>query len=162
MHIFLLRVIKETLRASGANITDNHTIQVSLAALFLLEAAKKVFMLFVTHQTSHHSVRNPSSDVLKMCMCLLQEKATKESMQRTGSPFVDPVRIGMEKLAGGWLDRILNCCDPEPEDLEVKMKMQILKLIMNNIRMCNIPVSTWSPLYPLHLYKPNSPTVLLH
>jgi len=118
MHILLLRVIKETVRASGANITDNHTIQVSLAALFLLEAAKKVSMLFGTHQTSHHSVRDPSSDVLKMCMCLLQEKATKESKELTGSPFVGPVRIGMEKLAGGWLDRILNCCDPEPEDQE--------------------------------------------
>lgn len=74
-------LVKETLRASGANITDNHTIQVSLAALFLLEAAKKVSMLFGTHQTSHHSVRDPSLDVLKMCVSfkkMLQRRARNE------------------------------------------------------------------------------------
>ena len=111
-------MIKETLRASGANVTENHIIQVSLAALFLLEASKKVSMHFGVHQTSHHTTRDPSDDVRKMCMCLLQEKVTKESTERTGSPFVDPVTVGMEKLAGGWLDRILDNSDTEPADLE--------------------------------------------
>ena len=110
-------MIKETLRASGANVTENHTIQVSLAALFLLEACKKVSMHFGIHQTSHHTARDPTSDVHKMCMHLLQENATKESKERTGSTFVDPVTGGMEKIAGGWLDRILDKSDTDA-DLE--------------------------------------------
>ena len=143
-------MIKETLRASGANVTENHIIQVSLAALFLLEASKKVSMHFGVHQTSHHTTRDASSDVRKMCMCLLQENVTKESTERTGSPFVDPVTVGMEKLAGGWLDRILDKSDTEPADLEKMLTMmKIFTLTTNYIRTCNIPVSTWSPLYLL-------------
>jgi len=111
-------MIKETLRASGANVTDNHTIQVSLAALFLLEASKKVSRHFGVHQTSHHTVRDPTSDVHKMCSCLLRENVTKEIKERTGSPFVDPVTIGMEKIAGGWLDRILDKSDTDSAGLE--------------------------------------------
>ena len=38
---FLHRVVKQTLRSSGANVTTAHITEVSLAALFLLEAAKK-------------------------------------------------------------------------------------------------------------------------
>ena len=79
-------------------------------------------------------------------MCLLQENVTKESTERTGSPFVDPVTVGMEKLAGGWLDRILDKSDTEPADLEENADDE---LITNYIRTCKIPVSTWSPLYLL-------------
>ena len=58
-----------------------------------------------------------------MCVCLLQEHVTKESEERTGSPFVDPVTVGMEKIAGGWLDKILDKSDTDPADLEEKMEM---------------------------------------
>ena len=57
-----------------------------------------------------------------MCMHLLQENATKESKERTGSTFVDPVTSVMEKIAGGWLDRILDKIDTDPADLEENSK----------------------------------------
>ena len=91
-YLLYFRVIKETLRASGANVTKNYIIQVSLAALFLLEACKKVSMHFGIHQTSHHTARDSTSDVHKMCMHLLQENATKESKERAGSTFVEEWR----------------------------------------------------------------------
>ena len=75
-------------------------------------------MHFEIHQTSHHTARDSTSDVHKMCMHLLQENATKESKERTGSTFADPVTSGMEKIAGGWLDRIVDKIDADPADLE--------------------------------------------
>ncbi len=110
-------VLKETLRASGANITDKHIVEASMATLFLLDAAKKVDDQFGTHRSSHHTTADATADIRKMCTHLLEERSTYETEQRTGSPFEDPVVKGMEKATGGWLDRIFKMETDTESDL---------------------------------------------
>ena len=86
-----------------------------MAALFLLESAKKVDDHFGAHRSSQHHISDPSLDIQKMSKCLLDESVTKQVSERSGSSFIDPVVKGMEKLAGGWLDRIFNELDDEPD-----------------------------------------------
>ena len=54
----VIRIVKQTLRSSGANATATHIEEVSLSALFLLEAAKKTDREFsVTPVTKSHCTR---------------------------------------------------------------------------------------------------------
>ena len=60
-------VFKQTLKSAGGNLTERHLEEVSLSALFLLDAAKKTDTAFgVAPRTTAHTVRDPSSDVSKM------------------------------------------------------------------------------------------------
>jgi len=54
-----LQTIKQTLHSSGANVTTAHITEVSLAALFLLEAVKKTVREFrVIPQSRAHTMRD--------------------------------------------------------------------------------------------------------
>ena len=46
--LYMQRVIKEALCSSGANITEKHIMDVSMSALFLMEAARKCDKVFGT------------------------------------------------------------------------------------------------------------------
>ena len=103
--INLFRVVKQALRCSGANVTDKHVKDISMCALFLLEAAKKCDSLFrVPPNYTAHSVRDSKADVQKMLEHLLEKEITKEITSRTDPEFVDPTVNGVDTLTKGeWL-----------------------------------------------------------
>ena len=55
--------MKETMRGGGGNITKSHADDVSLCALFLMEASKKVDREFRCSQSTAHTVRDASRDI---------------------------------------------------------------------------------------------------
>ena len=61
--------------ASGGNLTDSHTEELSLCALFLMLAAKKVDKEFSCHQSSAHTVR----------------KAGQQGHRQDGKPFIGEI-----------------------------------------------------------------------
>ena len=72
------RVFKQTLKSAGGNLTGRHVEEVSLSALFLLDAAKKTDRAFgVAPQTTAHTIRDPSSDVSKMVKHLMENKVSR-------------------------------------------------------------------------------------
>ena len=78
--LFFFRVMKQALRSSGGNITEQHIVDVSLSALFLMEAAKKADRAFgVTPQTSAHTIRNAENEMVNH---LLQKDVTTEVIGR--------------------------------------------------------------------------------
>lgn len=79
LRTLVIRVVKQALRCSGANITDKHITDVSMCALFLLEAAKKCDKVFgVPPQSTAHTVRDAKSDIGMICQHLLDKEITKE------------------------------------------------------------------------------------
>ena len=105
----LFRVVKQALRSSGANITDKHIIDVSMCALFLLEAAKKCDRVFgVTVQFTSHTARDSKADIIKIQQHLLQKEITKENTERKTPEFVDPTKSGLDTITkGDWLQKHL-------------------------------------------------------
>ena len=61
------RVFKQTLRSAGGNLTTKHVEDVSLCALFLMEASKKADHLFkVPPPSTAHTIRDSDKDIEKM------------------------------------------------------------------------------------------------
>jgi hypothetical protein len=102
-------VVKQALRSSGANATDKHVSEVSMCALFLLEAAKKCDKIFgVPPQATSHTVRDAKSDIQKFHQHLLEKHITKEVKDRTTPVFTDPTDTGLKTLTqGDWLQKQL-------------------------------------------------------
>ena len=102
------RMIKETMRASGANSTRKHMEDVSLCALFLMDVAKRVDRMFGVSQSVAHTTRDAKKDINKMVVHLLGEKVTTEVMQRQSHiKFEDPSVAGSRIIAGGHIDTYL-------------------------------------------------------
>ena len=77
------RIVKQTLQASGSNVTPEHIEEVSLSSLFLLEAAKKMDREFgVTPMSQMHTVREANSDKRKVA--LHNTKVCSPCRQRMG------------------------------------------------------------------------------
>ena len=102
-------MVKQTLRGSGANVTPKHIIDVSMCALFLLEAAKKCDKVYGVPPASHaHTVRDSKSDIQKISSILLEKEITTEKSSCTAPSFVDPTMKGMATLTkGDWLKKHL-------------------------------------------------------
>ena len=98
-------MVKEAIRSSGANATEKHVEDVSLSALFLMDAAKKADHAFgITPQSSAHTVRSVENDIHKMVQHLMQKKVTSHVSSRSDSPFTDPTVKGWEKLStSDWI-----------------------------------------------------------
>ena len=109
LHSIHIRVVKQTLRGSGANVTHKHIGEISMCALFLLEAAKTYDKVFGVHPSSTaHTTRDPSSDVRKMTKSLLEKEVIVVKSSRTSPSFVDPTKSGMATLTKGeWLQKQL-------------------------------------------------------
>ena len=118
-HFLLNRVIKQTLRSSGANVTSSHITEVSLAALFLLEAAKKTDKEFhVTPQSQTHTVRDAAEDILKITLHLTNKSVMSEIPDRRAPQFVHPTKKGWEKMNNpDWLESILSSSLVEEEEV---------------------------------------------
>ena len=112
------RVIKQALRASGANATPKHIKEVSLSAFFLMEAAKKADNQFgVTPQATAHTVRDANKDIAKMASYLTDKEVTVIKPERTSPSFVDPIETGMKRLTTSWLEGVLSNTLPD-DDLQ--------------------------------------------
>ena len=60
VHVCTCRVLKEAMRTGGSNLTQQHAEDLSLCALFLMEASKKVDHEFgVNRYTSHTQQGRP-------------------------------------------------------------------------------------------------------
>ena len=115
--------MKQALRSSGGNVTEQHIVDVSLSALFLMEAAKKADRAFdVTPQTSAHTIRNAENEIDKMVNHLLHKDVTTEVIGRSTPEFSDPTEQGWKKLGStDWLKRTL--LKANTDDLDVGEEM---------------------------------------
>ena len=110
IHTFLrvYRVLKQALRASGANATKKHIEEVSLCSLFLMEAAKKADQEFgITPRSSKHTTRDASADIRKITAHLLEHKVTVPQESRTTPTFRDVTEDGFGKMSQSWLKQVL-------------------------------------------------------
>ena len=106
--MLFFRVVKQALRSSGANVTDQHISNVSMCALFLLEAAKRCDRVFaVPPKSTAHTVGDSKSDIKKLEKHLLERGITTENPDRLTPAFPafeDPTEVGLNKLTkGNWL-----------------------------------------------------------
>ncbi len=101
------RVLKQALRASGANVTSNHVEELSLGTMFLLEAAKKADKQFHVTHTSAHSTRDAHNGIYKIAKHLTDKAVTVVTPERQAPAFVDLTDKGWKKIGSGWLECVL-------------------------------------------------------
>ena len=104
----LHRVLKQALRSSGSNTTAKHIEDMSLGAMFLMEAAKKADHEFNVTHTSSHTTRDAQKDVTKMTDHLIEKTVSTETTQRQSSPFTDLTDVGWKTISTGWLQGVLD------------------------------------------------------
>lgn len=56
-------MVKQTLKSCGGNLTQKHAEEVSLCALFLMEALKKTDREFKCTQTTAHTTKDACKDI---------------------------------------------------------------------------------------------------
>ena len=109
MYLYVHRVVKQSLRSAGGNLTEKHVEDVSLCALFLMDAAKKTDQEFRCYQSGTHTTRDSDNDIKKMTNNLLESTATRQQEQRTSPGFVDPTDIGVHKLCTTeWIETTIS------------------------------------------------------
>ena len=113
------RVLKETMRGGGGNVTQTHAEDVSLCALFLMDASKKVDREFKARQSTAHTVRDADGDINKLTTSLLEHAVTSANSERKSPPFTDPTDAGHKKIATtSWVaDTLLST---STEDLQLE------------------------------------------
>ena len=110
--------MKQTLRASGSNMTPKHMEHVSLCAFFLLQVAKQTdLQLQVPHQMTHHNTRDASQDIIKMATYLLGERVSCEC-RSGGHKFDDPLIRGTKKIGAGVVEKYINNTNNELDPIE--------------------------------------------
>lgn len=96
------------MKSGGGNITEKHAEELSLSALFLMEAAKKADKEFHAHRTTAHTTRDADKDILKITTHLLDNQVTSVMEDRTTPTFKDPTDDGMAKMCNtSWVKEIL-------------------------------------------------------
>lgn len=103
-------MFKQALRASGADVTFKHIEEVSLCALFLIEAAKKADSDFqVPPQSTSHTVRDSANDIKKISAYVREKDINKEVTSCTSPPFFDPTESGFKNIMckPKWIEGIL-------------------------------------------------------
>ena len=97
---------------SGGNLTDAHAEDVSLCALFLMEAAKATDKKFEAHRTTAHTIRDANKDILKIFTQLLMNSVAYAVQNRTSPAFEDPTDDGLAKICNtAWVKDILTKVD---------------------------------------------------
>ena len=103
------RIIKNTVRYNGANVTKPHLGLVPKVAFELLEAGRACELTLDISKASSHSVRSADADLKAMLAILLENKIAAEggSGDLAGKKFADPRREGIIKVEKGWLREFL-------------------------------------------------------
>lgn len=86
--LYLHRIVKQTLKESGSNATKSHMENVSLSALFLLEACKLADSIFGVTHSSHHTIADATTDINKMVDHLRKSSVSTEKKD-SHSPLVN-------------------------------------------------------------------------
>ena len=108
------------MRGGGGNITKSHAEEVSLCALFLMDASKKVDREFDVHRTTAHTVRDADKDISKLTSILIEDKVVVQNKERISPCFSDPTDIGHKKLGTtSWLADTLAAISTEDLQEEV-------------------------------------------
>ena len=88
--LLIIRVLKQALRASGANATERHIEEASLCTLFLMEAAKTADHEFqLRPRSTKHTTHDATADIHKVSMHLLANGVTTSQTSHTRPPFRD-------------------------------------------------------------------------
>lgn len=82
---------------------------VSLSALFLLEACKLADSIFGVTHSSHHTIADATTDINKMVDHLRKSSVSTEKKDRAvpSFSFSEPLSRGMDRIAQGWLSDFL-------------------------------------------------------
>ena len=108
------------MRGGGGNITKSHAEEVSLCALFLMDASKKVDREFDVHRTTAHTVRDADKGISKLTSILIEDKVVVQNKERISPCFSDPTDIGHKKLGTtSWLADTLAAISTEDLQEEV-------------------------------------------
>ena len=114
----VVRVLKEAMRAGGANNTPQHTEDLSLCGLFFMEVSKKIDKEFGAHRSYAHTTLDAYRDISKMVEKLLGNKVV-ERKKRDSPVFMDPTNAGLEKLCNSsWLRDTLDRVDTDNLETE--------------------------------------------
>ena len=100
----------DNLRASGANVTEKHIVEVSLCTMFLMQAAKRADNDFkVSPQSTSHTVRDSASDIVKMMTHLTDKQVITENSDHSAPIFCDPLKKGFDSLCKpAWIKAVLS------------------------------------------------------
>ena len=117
----LFRVVKQALKSSMGNLIQKHIEDVSMCALFLMDAAKKTDREFQCHHSSAHTERDAERDISKLVEHLLDKTVVVHSPKRNTPAFTDPTDTGYKKLCNtSWVQEILSKTGREDCDLDVE------------------------------------------
>ena len=120
------------MRAGGGNITRTHAEEISLCALFLMDASKKVDCDFNVHHSTAHTVRDAQKDIQRLTGTFLQSKVTSEISGRDSPPFTDPTMIGHKKIGTtSWVKDTL--AKNSSEDLQIEDNHEHLNYELSDI-----------------------------
>jgi hypothetical protein len=125
----MCRVLKEALKASGGNLTEHHTEDVSMCALLLMEAAKKTDREFGCYQSSAHTTTDAESDIKKLMVRLMEAEVTQELSNRTSPAFEDPTEKGLDKMyTTSWIQDTMSKSTVIDDDLELGEQDTVVNL----------------------------------
>ena len=100
------------------SLTEKHIEDVSMCALFLMEAAKKTDKEFGCYQSSSHTVREADKDIQKLVQYLLDKKIVTKLDDRKTPPFNNPSSAGYKKLCTtSWVQDTLSKSAVDDSDL---------------------------------------------
>ena len=101
-------------------MTQQHAEDLSLCALFLMDASKRVASEFGARRSKAHTTRDANKDIMTLLNSLLEKQVTQELHERTSVAFKDPTDIGLDKLCNtNWIQDTLSkfeCGDNLEED----------------------------------------------
>ena len=117
VHFDDYRVLKETMRGGGGNITKSHVKDI---ALFLMDVSRKVDCEFNARQSTAHAVRDANRDIGKLTITLLETKVMTENTERNSPPFADPTDIRHKISTTSWVADTLTITDIDDLQIEVR------------------------------------------
>ena len=116
-------VVKQAMRSGGGNLTEAHAEDLSLCALFLMEAAKATDKEFEAHRTTAHTIRDANKDILKISTQLISNSVACTIQNRTSPAFKDPTDDGLAKICNSsWVKDILLKADSHQTDEDVLIR----------------------------------------
>ena len=107
------------MKSGGSNLTQQHAEDLSLCALFLMEASKGVAREFCVYRSKSHTIRDANKDVNNLLNYLLEKKVAHELPECASIGFKDPTDDGLDKMCNtNWIKDTLSRtgCDDNPED----------------------------------------------
>ena len=113
------------MKSGGSNLTQQHAEDLSLCALFLMEASKRVAREFGVYRSKSHT-RDANKDVNNLFNYLLEKKVAHKLPERTSIGFKDPIDDGLDKMCNtNWIKDTLSRtgCDDNLEEEDTTFEL---------------------------------------